>query len=336
MLYSHLALFLRFDCGATTSQIATIDGVVEFLSYLIRIFSGAISDYLHDRKALLILGCFAAAAIKPVFAAIQAVYSIFFSEIIERIACGIQAAPRDALIADVTYDKNKLGSSFGLCKSIKTAGGMIGAGFALAIVYFSDSNYRLLFMLAGIPALFALLCVSGVKISSSAAFKNEKFDNPFQKKYLKSLDKTFWYFILFAFLFELGHIGDSLLTLRGSQLMSQNQAGATSIVSSLGQVFFAYFIGLASDKFNKIRILCANFIVILMSYGLIFATTSASIFLIGVALLEGQYAATQLIFLSLINSHVNKNLRGTAIGVFYAAIGLAYMICTQLATIFLE
>ena len=35
-------------CGRDFTLFALIDGVVEFLSYLIRIFSGAVSDYLHD------------------------------------------------------------------------------------------------------------------------------------------------------------------------------------------------------------------------------------------------------------------------------------------------
>ena len=336
MLYSHLALFLRFDCDATYHQIATIDGVVEFLSYLIRIFSGAVSDYLHDRKLPLLLGCFIVAAVKPIFAVVHSTFSVFLGEIAERLACGLQAAPRDALIADVTNNKNRLGASFGLCKSVKTAGGMIGAGLALAIVCFSDNNYRLLFALAGIPAIFAFLCVSKIEISAPTAQKNKNFDNPFQKKYLKSLDSNFWHLILLAFLCELGHIGDSLLTIRGSQLMSQAFAGATSIAGSVGQVFFAYFLGLASDRINKMYLLSANVVVILISYVLIFATTSAEIFLVGVVLLQGQFAAIQLIFLALINQHVAANLRGTAIGVYYAAIGLSYMICTQIAAVILS
>ena len=79
------------------------------------------------------------------------------------------------------------------------------------------------------------------------------------------------------------------------------------------------------------HLLGANIVVILISYVLIFSTTSAGIFLVGVILLQGQFSAIQLIFLALINQHVAANLRGTAIGVYYAAIGLSYMICTQIA-----
>lgn len=332
MLYSHLALFLKFGCDVSELKIATIDGFVEFLSYIIRVFSGAISDYLYDRKLFLLIGCSIAIIVKPIFAVTNSFFIVFFTEIAERLGSGIQASPRDALIADLS-DNKKLGTSFGFCKAMKTTGGIIGSLIALIIVYFSCNNYRLLFTLSTIPAIFAIFCMKKIKIPDSKNKKlnnkTQKLNNPFSKKYLKSLDLAFWRLIFLAFLCELGHFGESLLTLRASHLLSPNFAGITSVFGALGQILFAYFLGIASDKIEKFKILKINLTLILISYILMGFSLSPVAYFLGIFSMYGQYAVIQLIFLSLINSHVSKNLRGTAIGVFYCTIGFSYMISTR-------
>ena len=330
MLYSHLALFLKFCCGASDSQIASVDGFVEFLSYFIRIFSGAVSDYLHDRKLLLLIGCFVAIVIKPIFAFTSSVVTVIFSEIAERLGSGIQASPRDALIADLS-EKNKLGTSFGFCKSLKTIGGIAGSAIALGIIYISGNNYRLLFILSAIPALIALGFILKIKVSRAKPSSGiKKFDNPFQKKYLKSLDKNFWEIMAVAFICEIGHFGESLLTLRSAQFFSQTLAGMTSVFAAIGQVFFTYFMGIASDRISKIFLLKLNLILIAIVYSIMAVKASGFVFLFGVSVLCGQYAVIQLLFLSIINLHVSPNLRGTAIGVFYCTIGIAYMLSAEI------
>jgi sugar phosphate permease len=328
MLYSHLALFLKFGCNVSDSQIASIDGFVEFLSYFIRVFAGAISDYLYDRKLLLIVGCSIAVVIKPIFAVTHSVFTVVFSEIIERLGSGVQASPRDALIADLS-PKSKLGTSFGFCKSLKTIGGILGAIIALGIICFSENNYRLLFILSTIPAIFALLCVKKIKFSSAKLPREiKKFDNPFQKKYLKSMDVDFWKIIVLAFVCEAGHFGESLLTLRSTQFFSQTFAGMTSIFAAVGQIVFAYFVGVVSDKIDRIILLKINLALLLSAYTLMFFELPV-LFFVGVLILCGQYASMQLLFLSMINTHVSINLRGTAIGIFYCVIGAAYMLATN-------
>lgn len=329
MLYSHLALFLKFECSSSDAQIAAIDGFVEFLSYIIRIFSGAVSDYLYNRKLLLIIGCSISIIIKPIFSIAHSVFTVLCAEIVERLGSGIQASPRDALIADLS-PKSKLGASFGFCKSLKTIGGILGSIIALGTILFSVNNYRLLFILSTIPANFALFYVLKIENSVKLPRKIKKFDNPFQKKYLKSMDADFWKLILLALTCELGHIGESLLTLRSAQFFSQTLAGMTSVFAAIGQIMFSYFVGIASDRINKMDILKLNLFLILISYGLMFCGASGIVYLICVSILCGQYAALQLLFLSMINTHVSINLRGTAIGIFYCVIGAAYMLATNI------
>lgn len=331
MLYSHLALFLSFNLKASVLDIAKIDGFVEFLSYFVRIFSGAISDYLYNRKLLLIVGCSIAMLVKPIFALANSTLAVIIAEISERLGCGIQASPRDALIADLS-NRKELGSSFGFCKALKTTGGVIGSSVAVLIVYLSDNNYQLLFFLSTIPVLLAILCIVKIhnpKQSLSITTDDErKFDNPFQKKYLKSLDRKFWTLILLAFLCELAHFGESLLTIKASQLFSQTFSGTVSIVAAIGQVIFAYFIGIASDKLKKFNLLRLNLVLLLISYFIMNNAASIYTYLIGIFIFYGQFAVIQLLFLALINNNICPKLRGTAIGVFYFVIGISYLTTT--------
>ena len=339
MLYSHLALFLKFNLKTSILDIAKIDGFVEFLSYFVRIFSGAISDYLYNRKVLLIVGCSIAIIVKPVFAFASSALAVIIAEISERLGCGIQASPRDALIADLS-DRNKLGASFGFCKAMKTAGGIIGAFVAVVIVYLSDNNYQLLFFLSTLPALLAILCVSKIH-NPNKPYRNiyytKKFDNPFSKRYLKSLDYKFWTLMSLAFVCELAHFGESLLTIRASQLLfSQNFSGIVSIVAAFGQVTFAYCFGIISDKYRKFTLLRLNLFLLLISYFIMNYTTSIYIFLIGIFLFYAQFAVIQLLFLALISRNVSSKLRGTAIGVFYFVIGISYLTTTYFCGILCE
>lgn len=339
MLYSHLALFLKFNLKTSVLDIAKIDGFVEFLSYFVRIFSGAISDYLYNRKVLLIVGCSIAMLVKPVFALASSNLTVIIAEISERLGCGIQASPRDALIADLS-DRSKLGTSFGFCKAMKTAGGIIGAFVAVIIVYLSDNNYQLLFFLSTIPALLAILCVAKIHNSYEPHRHidyTKKFDNPFCKRYLKSLDYKFWTLISLAFVCELAHFGESLLTIRASQLLfSQTFSGVVSIVAAFGQVTFAYFFGIISDKCKKFTLLRINLFLLLISYFIMNYTTSIYTFLVGIFLFYAQFAVIQLLFLALISRNISPKLRGTAIGVFYFVIGISYLTTTYFCGILCE
>ena len=253
-----------------------------------------------------------------------------FSEIIERLGSGIQAAPRDALIADLSH-KSKLGASLGFCKSLKTLGGVLGGIVATIIIWLSLNNYNLLFGLSTIPAILAFLCIIKIKNTSAKLPSDiKKFNNPFQKKYLRSMDKVFWKTIVLAFICEAGHFGESLLTLRSTQFLSQTLAGMTSIFAAFGQIVFSYYIGIASDKIDRALLIKINLILIIISYFLMFCNAEGILFLLSVSILCGQYASMQLLFLSLINTHVSINLRGTAIGIFYCTIGLAYLLSTNI------
>lgn len=359
MLYSHLALFLKFNLNATESQIGGIDGFVEFLSYIVRIFPGMISDCICNRKLFLMIGCAIVCLIKPVFSFASSVAGVFAAEILERVGTGIQASPRDALLADLS-EKNKLGESFGFAKSMKTMGALVGAPIALAIMYFSNGNYALLFSLASIPALIAFFFLVVAPLAFTASFPVEMYarcnfnaetasvgesgSSGTLAAYISSCGEainasgatTVMVVMIFAFFCELGHFGEALMTLRASKIVSPSFAGITSAFMGIGQITFLYPIGVLSDRFGKLFLIRICLFFAGVFYALIATLNNGFLFFVSVVVLCGQHASIQAIFLSVISEHVSPRLRGTAIGIFYCVIGLSYMLSSEICGLICE
>lgn len=61
--------------------------------------------------------------------------------------CLLQAAPRDALIGDLSPAASR-SACFGFAQSMRKWGSFMGAGLAFALMKASDNNYRAIFLLA--------------------------------------------------------------------------------------------------------------------------------------------------------------------------------------------
>ncbi len=102
MIHSLLPLFMATTLGASVIIIGLIEGLAEATALILKVFSGAISDYVGKRKGLALLGYGLGALSKPLFAIAPTAGVVFSARMIDRVGKGIRGAPRDALVADVT------------------------------------------------------------------------------------------------------------------------------------------------------------------------------------------------------------------------------------------
>lgn len=321
MLYAELALVLKYNFYAPESLIALIDGAVEFFSYFVRIFSGFFGDFFVNKYSLLVFGSFLSAILKPVFAFASSFMLIFFAEITERFANGIQACPRDALIKE-ECKAGHTAESFGFNRVLKTLGALLGTLCAILII--NKWDYKVLFLLASLPALFSLYFILDL-------YKPTKTFKSFDKKIsLKNIDKSIYKILLFAFFCELAHFSEALLSIKASEFLSYKSAGITVLFMSLGQMFFSYQIGVLADKFDRLKLLFfAISISIFANLILISSQNILSVF-IGVFFLCGSQNSLQCIFLAIISDKVN-NGRGVVIGIYFCVLGLAYFLSSIFA-----
>ncbi|MDR2781964.1 MAG: MFS transporter [Holosporaceae bacterium] len=332
MVYSQLSLFLKYELGASTADITLLDGVVECISFIVRIFSGPISDFLGERKMILYVGCFITLFARSFISIVSSWWAVFVVQSAERIGNGVQATPRDALIADLS-PSDRCARSFGFSRSMKTVGSLFGTLIAVQIMFLTSGNYRIVFACSVIPVVVAIFCLSRVKTPMEIKGEVEKVnkrENPFKKEYLKSLDNTFWKMILLALISEMGHFTEHAFPLYASEFLSTAISGSVSSLVSTGQVLMCFPIGILADKYGK-RNLIAVCMMLMIVANLFFISAKyiGSFPLIniyaGAFLWGAQTTAVQGLFLSLISEKVDFHLRATAMGIYFFMLGIAYL-----------
>ncbi|MCR4556019.1 MAG: MFS transporter [Alphaproteobacteria bacterium] len=356
IVYSQLALFLKEDLGLTVSQIANMDGLVECVAYITRVFSGPISDFFRERKLILCVGCAFTLVARSFLPFVYSFSGILGVQLSERMGNGLQASPRDALIADIT-PRSIRGRVYGLTKSVKTAGGLLGGVIAVTLMGYFFNDFRKVFLFAVIPVVLAGICLLFVKDSNRKNVNNnekvEKRENPFKRKYLKSLDLSFWKLILLAFIFQLGHFSEHLFPIYMKNFVDIRVAGSTSLVVSMGQVMLAFTIGFFADKFGKgkfirfcmLMMIVSNLLFLFAGYicnivdfsldlsrffgnGFVINAQACCVYL-GVFLWGGQMSAIEGLFIAIICEQVVFHLRATAIGIYSLILGGGYWVASQ-------
>jgi MFS family permease len=67
MIHAVLPLFLVSGLGASVALVGLIEGIAEAAASILKVFSGAISDYWQRRKVLTVFGYGLSTAVKPLF-----------------------------------------------------------------------------------------------------------------------------------------------------------------------------------------------------------------------------------------------------------------------------
>ena len=133
IVHSLLPMFMLAGLGASATTIGLIEGIAEATAPIVKVFSGALSDYLGNRKWLAVAGYGLGALSKPLFAIAPTLGLVVTARVIDRIGKGIRGAPRDALVADITPPALR-GAAFGLRQSLDTVGAVLGPLLSAAIV----------------------------------------------------------------------------------------------------------------------------------------------------------------------------------------------------------
>jgi len=163
MIHALLPIYLVTVLGTSALTVGVIEGIAEATAAIIRVYSGALSDRLGNRKVLAAVGYGLAAFTKPVFPLAPTAAWLIAARFVDRVGKGIRGAPRDALIADLSPEHLR-GASFGLRQSLDTVGAFLGPLLAIALMWVTANNFTAVFWVAVAPAFLALgLIVFAVK-----------------------------------------------------------------------------------------------------------------------------------------------------------------------------
>lgn len=330
MIHSLLPLFMVVVLGASALTVGLIEGIAEATALIVKVFSGALSDYLGKRKGLAVVGYALGAVTKPLFAIASSVGMVLTARFFDRIGKGIRGAPRDALVADITPTEVR-GAAFGLRQSLDTVGAFVGPLLAIGLMLLLANDFRAVFWVAVIPATLAvLLLVFGVHEPERPP--QEKKTNPIRRENIKRLSASYWWVVVVGAVFTLARFSEAFLILRAQQSgIPVALVPLVMVVMNLVYAGAAYPFGKLSDRMSH-KTLLAWGLVVLICADLVLAFNHHWITVIaGVALWGVHMGMTQGLLATMVAGTAPADLRGTAYGVFNLVSGVAMLIASVVA-----
>ena len=336
MIASLLPLYLSNVLGARTAAIGLIEGVAETTASVLKVFSGWLSDRLGKRKALAVAGYALSTVAKPFLLLATSPAWVFAVRFTDRFGKGIRTAPRDALVADSTPASQR-GLAFGIHRAGDTAGAVVGLLVALATVWASSTGLRLtrpvfqtLVLFCTVPAVLAVVALMALARETPPA--SSASARPAPRLTLTPFDARFRRFLMVMLLFTLGNSSDAFLVLR-AQNLGLSVAGIVGMMLCFNLVYTAVSgpAGALSDKVGRRRLIVAGWLVYALIYlGFARASTTAHAWVL-MTLYGLYYGLTEGVAKAYVADLVPPSDRGTAYGVFNAAVGLAALPASLIA-----
>jgi MFS family permease len=317
MIYPLLPLFLTRTLGAGALSLGVIEGVADAATSVLKIASGWLSDRSGVKRPLVIGGYALSSAVRPLIALASAWPQVLAIRFTDRLGKGIRGAPRDAMLAQFAEPGTR-GRVFGFHRAMDHAGAMIGPLLASACLFGFPGEYRTVFALAVVPGAIAVLVLFLVPKDDRpgpGAPPSRGEDAP--------LSRRFYLTTGVLFVFMLGNSTDAFLLLR------LGDAGVAAFLIPL--LWSALHVvkaststigGALSDRFGRRAIIAVGWAVFAAVYaGFAVADTAGT--LVPLFLVYGLFfGLTEGPEKALVADLARQGLRGTAFGVYNAAIGV--------------
>lgn len=330
IVHALLPVFLVGTLGASMVLLGLIEGLAEATAQIVKLFSGALSDRLGNRKMLTLLGYGMAAAVKPLFPLAASPLAVVVARVADRIGKGIRGAPRDALVADITPPELR-GAAFGLRQSLDTAGAFLGPLLAFALMTFALLEIRSVLWVACIPALAAVAMLAfGIREPERKTSGKEppKLD----LATLRKLGGDFWLVSLMAALFMMARFSEAFLIIKASDTgLATSYIPLVLTVMSLAYALTSYPVGILSDSMGRRGFLVVGLVLLIAADIVLGFTSSITAMFAGIILWGLHMGFTQGILSTLVADAAPADLRGTAFGAFSFVSGVVALAASVLA-----
>jgi len=321
MLYPVTPIFLTAVLGSSMAVVGIIEGIAEVTAGLLKGYAGSLSDKIGKRSIFVVIGYSLSALAKPLPGIIPTVPSVVVSRTTDRVGKGLRTAPRDALLG--SYANGNSGAIFGFHRGMDTLGAVIGPLLAILLLYLFPENFQLIFLVAFVPSVFAViftLLVKDRKVSAKKRAKGSYID------FWKTASSRYKSLLILITIFSFVNSSDVFLILKSKNIAD------SSVLAILGYVFYNFIYALASypfgrlsDKYGKNIIYGGGLLVFsLVYFG--FAFFEETIFIWILFALYGLYSAsTEGISKAWVSDLVPDERRGSAIGLLTMLSSFAIM-----------
>jgi MFS family permease len=329
MIHALLPIYLVTVLGASMITVGFIEGIAEAATMIVKIFSGALSDWIGRRKALAAFGYGLAAFTKPIFPLAPTVSWLMAARFIDRVGKGIRGAPRDALVADLS-PADLRGASFGLRQSLDTVGAFIGPLAAIGLMVLTGNDFTTVFWIAVIPAFLSFgLIVFGVEEPARTA---RSADNRLRLSDVKRFTGTFWAIVTVGAILTLARFSEAFLVLRAQNVgLPIALVPVVLVVMNIAYAFAAYPVGVLSDRLGRDKLLALGIVFLIVADLVLAFGTTIPFLILGVVIWGLHMGFTQGLLATLVADSAPVELRGTAFGVFNFASGIAMLVASVIA-----
>jgi MFS family permease len=331
LIHALLPIYLVVGLGASALTVGVIEGIAEATALIVRIFSGALSDRLGQRKWLAAAGYGLAAFTKPVFPLASSVGWLFAARFIDRIGKGIRGAPRDALIADIAPPDLR-GASYGLRQSLDTVGAFVGPLAAIGLMILTGDNFTLVFWFAVVPAFLSFAVIVFAVREPDRPAELAPVRSPLSRVEIARLGAAFWVVVALAGTFTLARFSEAFLLLRAQSVgLALALVPTVLVVMNVVYALAAWPAGALSDRIGRYAVLAFGFAVLIAADLALALASNVAMVALGAALWGLHMGLTQGILASLIADTAPADLRGTAFGLYNLVTGIATLAASVIA-----
>lgn len=327
-IFSVFSIFFTAVLGGTTALLGIVEGLADFSASSLDYFSGAISDRTGKKKNLTILGYGLSTAAKSllVFATTVPIAAIF--RVVERLGKSIRGPPRDSLISSLSDEKTK-GYSFGFHKTLDKAGAILGP--LIAYLFFTVYPQTLdmfitFFAFMLIPAILAVLILFLVKEKKTKTTRRESIFEAY-----KTLSRNYKNYIMIAALFSISYFSFGFLLLKAYEVgFGLNEVILLYSLFNISFVLVSIPIGKLGDRIGREKIILMSYLIYaVMCIGFIVA--NSKMLVIGLFILYGVFYAIDEGQTKAFITDLEKEKKGTAIGLYNFITGMAYLPASVIA-----
>lgn len=335
MIHALLPVFMVTTLGASVVMVGFIEGLGEGLSLIVRVFSGALSDWLKRRKLLILTGYLLGTLTKPLFAIAQGIGMVTTARSLDRIGKGIRGAPRDALVADLSHSEQR-GAAYGLRQTLDSLGAFIGPLLAIGLMMLTQNDMRQVFWLAIIPGLIAVFIIIFF-IHEPTRPEDKVVQAPLKRQDLKSLGRQYWWVLLVAAVFTLARFSEAFLILRAEGLgLSLSLVPTILMIMSLAYALAAYPAGRYSDRLGRPFMLVIGLLLLLLADISLALANGLLLVYVGSVLWGLHMAFTQGVFAAWVADSCEPYVRGTAFGLYGLVTGVTVILASVIAGVLWE
>jgi MFS family permease len=331
MVHSLLPIFMVTVLGASMVTVGLIEGIAEATAAMLKVFSGALSDYLGKRKFLMILGYGLAAFTKPVFPLAASIGWVFTARFVDRIGKGIRGAPRDALVADITPAPLR-GAAYGLRQALDSVGALLGPLLAVVFMLWFADDIRAVMWIAVVPAFIAVALLMIYVREPESAHAPGRAKAPLTFADTRRLPPRYWLVVLLGAVFTLARFSEAFLVLRAQDVgLALGYVPVVMVVMNVFYAAAAYPAGAAADRFRQRTLLLIG-LALLIAADVVLAVAAGALTVFAGAALWGLHMAfTQGLLSKLVADTVPAPLRGTGFGIFNLVSGGALLLASVIA-----